>query len=126
MRRIIGAAAAAAFLAVAAAAPAAAAPRPPCTGECVVVSAQPTASPAWAGAEWNTNPQIHYVRGVAHCAAGRNEILYTGGWVTSVDLWSKAHCTNAYPALIGGAYDAKNCATCSSTRHWFWGHLKQP
>jgi hypothetical protein len=75
-------------------------------------------------AEWLNNTGRWFIRGVAHCADGRNEQLDKGGWVTSLDLQSKAKCKSPFLDEIGGAYDTKTCGTCSFTRHWKVGHVK--
>jgi hypothetical protein len=95
-----------------------------CTNECVAWAFNGTANPPYMEAEWLNNTGGWSIRGVAHCADGRNEQLYTGGWVTSLDLQSKAKCQSPFLDEIGGAYDTKPCGTCSFTRHWKVGHIK--
>jgi hypothetical protein len=96
-----------------------------CTNECIFYQGF-TGSPGWFQAEWVTNLNFWYIRGVANCGDGRQTILKLGGWVTSVDKFSRASCTTSLPVLIGGAYDVKHCATCSYTRTWKYGHGGQP
>jgi hypothetical protein len=99
------------------------APAQTCGNECLQWSARPSHSPADFRAEWITNANIWYIRGVANCGDGRQTTLVRGGWVTSIDLWSGASCPPSLPVLIGGAYDVKHCGSCSFTRNVRYGHM---
>jgi len=123
-------AAVAAVLVLAGAAPAAARPaaHPAAARACTETDdflAQYGNQPNWAEADWTANSCGWYIRGFAHCQNGRNYILYTGGWVTSLNLESRASCTTGYPVLAGGGHDIKTCGTCAYTRVWNFGHVKR-
>ena len=93
-----------------------AAPRA-CTNECIYYQGW-TGQPGWFRAEWTTNGNFWFIRGVAKCGNGtRNTILQLGGWHRDGNI-SKATCTSSYPNLDGAAYDVKHCSTCSYTRTW--------
>ena len=94
--------------------------------ESIRTNGSPISIPPWFEAQWRDvagNNSCHwYLRGFVHCKNARSLIFATGGWVTSLGLWSKATCPNGYNFLQGAGHDYKTCASCAFHREWDYGN----
>lgn len=93
-----------------------------CSVECLATQWNFAGSPAWSQTEWTINQHIWYERGRTKCQEGRTFIQPVGGWVTSIDLYSRATCPTGYNGILAG-WDEKTCKSCSFTTHWVSGSL---